>query len=720
MLPLKLTLENFYCHTKSEIDFTQFSSAVIVGKINGNDKLSNGAGKSTIFAAIKYALFNEVDTSSLDKVIKHDAEFCRVLFEFQSSLDQQTYRIVRYRGKKPGTDVRIFRAHGEDWEDLTQRTATETEKEILKLIKINYRTFSNSVLFSQGDLTGVAAMSPRERKMALKEALQLGIYSKYEATVKKKTGELEKEVEKHNTILLTLGNPSEDLKSLQANLNSFLPQKEAATQNLTRIEDEIKILNENIFGQQQILEGILQKNLEITDSHTKVGREYAELDQEIRKLKQKINEYKSQETQIIDTINHTDRAILSLQKIKYRDKGIVEREIEKIRNQLAEEHAEYKIFQRRLEKLNIPLSEDAICDHCRQPINQRAQEICKQEIAREIKEIENKIQAMKLRVPSYKTKEKDLLIELENLQNHLITNNSKKAELELAKGNLTNLKNLIIEFQQLQINKSDQLLEKESVLTKLGEEEKLNSNTKLIIEMQSKIQDLKTEASNLLLQRKIYNEQNTSLSNQEAIMHHRIEERRKDQEKLHLLKSKISKLEHQYILHQKVLTAFGSNGIPALITHTILTDYQLEANTLLAQLRPGLQIQFSVENEKANGDLADTLEIIYLLNNNHLEFSQLSGAQKLIVSLSLKLGLASIISKRLGVDLQLLLIDEADAALDQYSLEAFEMAIKELQKDYKVLVITHNQTLREKFNYAIVVEQDSHLNSVARVMDGGW
>jgi hypothetical protein len=47
--------------------------------------------------------------------------------------------------------------------------------------------------------------------------------------------------------------------------------------------------------------------------------------------------------------------------------------------------------------------------------------------------------------------------------------------------------------------------------------------------------------------------------------------------------------------------------------------------------------------------MADTLEITYFLNNTELEFSQLSGAQKLLVSLALRLGLAAVISKRLFI-----------------------------------------------------------------------
>jgi DNA repair exonuclease SbcCD ATPase subunit len=52
MIPKQLYIENFSCHEKSVIDFTQFSSALIVGKIENSDLYSNGVGKTTIFKAI--------------------------------------------------------------------------------------------------------------------------------------------------------------------------------------------------------------------------------------------------------------------------------------------------------------------------------------------------------------------------------------------------------------------------------------------------------------------------------------------------------------------------------------------------------------------------------------------------------------------------------------------------------------------------------------------
>ena len=50
----RLYIENFMCHQYSYIDFSQFSSALIVGKSGDHDLYSNGVGKTTIFKAIEY------------------------------------------------------------------------------------------------------------------------------------------------------------------------------------------------------------------------------------------------------------------------------------------------------------------------------------------------------------------------------------------------------------------------------------------------------------------------------------------------------------------------------------------------------------------------------------------------------------------------------------------------------------------------------------------
>lgn len=718
MLPLKLDIENFYCHSKSIIDFNDFSAAVIVGRINGNDKFSNGAGKSTIFAAIKYVLFNEVDTSSLEKVIKHDSDSCKVLFEFISSLDNHTYKIIRFRGRKPGAEVRLFRRVGDDWEDLTQRTPTETDREIVKLIKINYRTFSNSVLFAQGDMSGIAAMTPRERKTALKEALQLGIYSKYEKAIKNKVAELTKEVEKTQTIISTLGNPEMDIIELAKNLENIKPIKEEIRVTLEVADNNLNILTEDLITKQKNLKDLSDQIVEANKSLVEIERDISVCTFEIRKYQSKIIDLGAQEQKSFNRAKQLALEIKALKKPRIRTEEQLKELVEFNRNLLADQQLTFNQLIAKYKDLSVPLTEETICKHCRQRVDPEARALCQASIDSELKEIDIEVIKLQKSLPIIKEKLFAFEKEQEDIRKSSSILKEKEFELEKEKKNTISSASILVEFKELKNTKETELKSKEIIKSELAKRQEgsflKNQENKLNTELYNIRNRL-----NILTQERRYNlDKISALSNEEAVLLHKIEQKNKDKEKISNLKQDLVQLEYRFALHQKVLTAFGPSGIPALITHTILDDYQVESNNVLDKLRPSLRLQFLTEDERSDGEMADTLEITYFLNNTELEFSQLSGAQKLLVSLALRLGLAAVISKRLGIDLKMILIDEADQSLDEAALETFEQAIKELQKDYKILIITHNQNLKEKFQHAIVVEQDNNLCSTAKVSNG--
>jgi DNA repair exonuclease SbcCD ATPase subunit len=80
---------------------------------------------------------------------------------------------------------------------------------------------------------------------------------------------------------------------------------------------------------------------------------------------------------------------------------------------------------------------------------------------------------------------------------------------------------------------------------------------------------------------------------------------------------------------------------------------------------------------------------------------------KLAVNFSLKLGFSAILQRLLEIDIKFILLDEVDQSLDKASADAFVDIVKMLHVDYKVLIITHNDRLKDKFQHAIVVEQNS-------------
>lgn len=719
MDPIRLQIENFCRHANSDISFLDFSSALIVGKAKGSDKISNGVGKSTIFSAIKYVLFNEVESSTLDKVIRHGTDRCKVVFDFVSAMDGEKYRITRSKGKRTGSEVLLHKLINDTWENISQRRNPDTEKEIAKLIKINYKTFCNSILFSQSDLSGLASLRPEKRKLALKEALQLNIYSKYETVAKKRAIDLLKDIDKEKIILSTLGDPLKDIEAININLKSLEEKladyKNKLSQIAPKYDTEVK---EHVLLTKK-LESMDKESEEILVKQTTIWSDIAYLTNLCKDYNKKISFTEDAGKVLSSEIKQLTQTLNALSDLKFRNKSTIAEEIDGTTKTIIDKKASFNSKSAKLEELKIPLPTGSTCKYCRQKINfanKEERDACQQVIDNDIVNLQLALSNDKNDISRLENISLSLRSEIKSIEEHenkIIsiknTIDSKSKELEVKRS-------LYTEYSASLANNSKNLSDKNKdyaaliqLKTSFSPEE--YNNLKLAI----KDKKLNMDAINKEIQ-DIRNRV-VSESNSKAVFLHRVEERQKDMEKIKTSHERIFQLGAKYAVHQKVVEAFGSAGIPALIIHTILDDFQIETNLWLSKLRPGLQLQFSVIKDRSDGDQEDTLDIGYILDGYDMEYALLSGAQKFIVALSLKLGLASVIKKRLGVDMHLLLIDEVDQCLDEGTLEAFESAIKQLQQDFKVLVITHNNELKTKFNHAILVEQDENLASRAKVVN---
>ena len=74
------------------------------------------------------------------------------------------------------------------------------------------------------------------------------------------------------------------------------------------------------------------------------------------------------------------------------------------------------------------------------------------------------------------------------------------------------------------------------------------------------------------------------------------------------------------------------------------------------------------------------------------------------MSLALRIALSDLSSRYGGSHLEFLLLDEVNSPLDRYGVETlFVSVIRSLESQYKMLVITHDETLKEKFENTINV-----------------
>ena len=151
MTPLYLRLENFFSHRQSEIDFTEFNSALLIGNVDGDYNISNGSGKSAIFEGILWCLFNKSRVAAIDDIIMWGESECSATLIF--SHEGNTYKIERRRSRITSTSTIEFdiRDDNGEWVDISGSTSKLTSDEVINRIKFDYKTFVNSAYFRQND-----------------------------------------------------------------------------------------------------------------------------------------------------------------------------------------------------------------------------------------------------------------------------------------------------------------------------------------------------------------------------------------------------------------------------------------------------------------------------------------------------------------------------------------------------------------------------------------
>jgi DNA repair exonuclease SbcCD ATPase subunit len=740
MKPVRLYIENFICYERAFIDFTQFSVAQIIGKKENNDMVSNGVGKTTIFKAIEYVLFNQSD-SPLERLVRDDTTSCQVVFDFL--IGDQEYRLTRSRTKKGSTDLTLLQRNSQSgsteevyhsivnnievpllnksvtnlyWKDLSGSRAGDTEKDLAKLIKINAKSFRSTVHFMQNDFTGLPTATPEKRKGILKEALNLAIYSKLEKIAKDKTNSLSKEIDRNKTLLENLGDPSQDLTSL-------LSQISLIDQTLIEKNDTLSSLNSELLLQND-------KINELTNEHKNLESKFANLlSQEKTVLSEKnrleisVKEYQSKKANTTKAAKDLVEEIkaLKIEQVKlveedYSQIDILNEKISSLKEEITQNNLNIKSSMEEYEDLKIPLPSGSVCKNCRKPMSNKDRENHQSHISKEMVEHQETIK---------KCKEAIVILNKKIFQYQLNVNSLNLAKQQLegintkisAKNKEIQDKKALHEEYVALLTKFTNELEAKKIELEIITKKLANSSIDEAKELQSKIEKEKQNTASIMTKVNSINKEITHYNSNKAVLQHTIDQKNKDKDKFAELKKSLLEYESKFSMYPSVLQAFSSTGIPNLIIQNVLDDLQVEANNLLSQLKPGIQLSFFVEKTvEKTGDQADTLDINYQINGKDRYYEQLSGAQKLAVTFSLKLGLSFLLQKMIGTDIKLLLLDEIDQALDKASVDSFADIVKFFQKDFTILIITHNDRLKDKFSHAILVEQDINMVSKARVV----
>lgn len=182
----KLRIQNFYSYgAMQEIDFNNFSSTLVL--IDGVDKDTEGSkigsGKSSLIAALTYAIFGETVSNVKANEIVNYIKGKNALVELEFFVEKTKYKIER--GRKPkilNVYKRIADDNEEDgysWNNISKADDRDNDKELRKLIRMNFETFLQTSFFSVASEHNkpFLNMTPTHQKRVLENIFNFDVHN---------------------------------------------------------------------------------------------------------------------------------------------------------------------------------------------------------------------------------------------------------------------------------------------------------------------------------------------------------------------------------------------------------------------------------------------------------------------------------------------------------------------------------------------------------------
>ncbi len=204
MRPLRLTISAWGPYPeRCSIDFTRMNEAGIY-LITG----PTGAGKTTIFDAISYALYGQLSGQLREKnTVRSDfaradtPTFVELLMEHGGSRYEirrnPEYKRPRKRKSASGEAFTIEKESASlklpDGSVLAGNS--EVNQKIRELLVLDYRQFKQLSMIAQGEFARFLTESAQEKTRIFREIFDTGLYERFARRLKEKANALEKEVE---------------------------------------------------------------------------------------------------------------------------------------------------------------------------------------------------------------------------------------------------------------------------------------------------------------------------------------------------------------------------------------------------------------------------------------------------------------------------------------------------------------------------------------------
>ena len=281
MIFKELILKNFKSHINSRVKFDQ-GTTLILGE--------NGAGKSSIFEGINFALYKKYNTKSLNDLINSKADNMSVTLHFL--VGNKEFKVTRTRNHSKST-AELYVLQDDDFEKIVSGDK-EVNSHIEELLQIDAGLFLNAIYIKQGEIDSIVTQKSAERKKNISKLLRL---DNLETAYKQMPNIISTYELQRTHLQAQINNNIEDDK------DELLAQNKELTKSKQEIDNQISVININLKNVRDSIADQKTKSVLYQQASAERAKKSAELEVLINnesRLKKQIDSF-TQYDNIINT-----------------------------------------------------------------------------------------------------------------------------------------------------------------------------------------------------------------------------------------------------------------------------------------------------------------------------------------------------------------------------------------------------------------------------------